>query len=138
MREFCRELNLLYLQKPQLWQNDQDWEGFQWVQADDRENNSYVYRRMDRRGAELLIAINFSPVLREHYCISLPEKACYHCILNSESIQFGGGGTEVAEILPRKREDGSYYGEITLPPLGAVIWERKDSRPGSRQSHHKK
>ena len=50
LRDFCRELNLLYLQKSQLWENDQDWEGFQWVQADDRENNSYVYRRMDRRG----------------------------------------------------------------------------------------
>lgn len=138
LRDFCRELNLLYLQKSQLWENDQDWEGFQWVQADDRENNSYVYRRMDRRGKELLIAINFSPVLREHYQISLPGQAVYRCLLNSEESRFGGVGTQVADILPLKKEDGSYYGEITLPPLGAVIWEKERPLPGRRQRRHKK
>ncbi|MBR6816092.1 MAG: 1,4-alpha-glucan branching protein GlgB [Clostridia bacterium] len=120
---FSREINLLYLEKQPLWENDQDWDGFQWVVADDAPSNCCAYRRIAKNGHELLIAINFSPVLRQGYTLPLQKADKYQCIFNSDAEEFGGGGVLPGDILPVKQADGQYYATVTLPPLGAVIWE---------------
>ncbi len=125
LKDFYQELNLIYLKKPQLWENDQNWEGFQWVEANDRENNCCVYRRMDLQGNELLVAINFSPIKRENYRISLTGPEEYTCIINSDEERFGGTGVNAGTLLPQKQNKETYDVEVTLPPMGAIIWEKK-------------
>ena len=114
---------VLYLEKQPLWENDQDWDGFQWVVADDAPSNCCAYRRIAKNGHELLIAINVSPVLRQSYTLPLQKADKYQCIFNSDAEEFGGGGVLPGDILPVKQADGQYYATVTLPPLGAVIWE---------------
>ncbi len=57
-----RQLNRLYKRNRCLWENDRDWDGFTWLVADDNHNNVLVFLRRDRRGHELICAVNFAPV----------------------------------------------------------------------------
>ena len=43
-----RALNRFYKSHKALWENDRDWDGFQWLVADDNYNNVLVFRRTDR------------------------------------------------------------------------------------------
>ena len=38
-----------------------DWEGFEWLVADDNQNNVVVFLRRDKKGREMMCAVNFSP-----------------------------------------------------------------------------
>ena len=65
MQAFVRELNHFYLEHPQLWENDSDWDGFQWIDCDDRDRSIVTFRRISRSGKELVVICNFCPVVRE-------------------------------------------------------------------------
>lgn len=49
MQSFVRDLNHFYLSHAQFWQNEQDWDGFQWIQPDAGDDNLLAFRRIDRR-----------------------------------------------------------------------------------------
>ena len=65
MQHFVRTLNHFYLDHRCLWENDSDWDGFRWLSCDDRDNSIVAFRRISRKGKELIAVCNFCPVLRE-------------------------------------------------------------------------
>ena len=124
MQEFVRDVNHFYLKQKPMWENDLGWEGFQWIVADDRDNNILAYRRIDRAGKELIFVINFAPVRRDNYCIGVPKKKSYKEIFNSESTVYGGSG--IGNPDPVKAVKGQMHGQeqyisLTIPPLGAIV-----------------
>ena len=56
MQDFFRAVNRYYLTNPALWRIDFDWAGFEWLVADDNEDNTVVFVRRDGAGEELLVA----------------------------------------------------------------------------------
>ncbi len=65
MQHFVRTLNQFYLEHRELWENDSDWGGYEWIEPDDRDNSVIAFRRKDRKGRELVVVCNFCPVLRK-------------------------------------------------------------------------
>lgn len=121
---FWSELNHLYLESSELWSDDGGWDGFKWINANDAELSVYSYRRIGRDKKELIIILNFTPVVRENYMIGVPINTEYSEILNSDDEKYGGSG--VVNRKPLKPDengaDGLPYSiNLTLPPLGAVI-----------------
>ena len=118
-----RALNKLYSSQKPLWEDDKSWDGFQWLVADDKNNNVIVFLRRDRSGQELIAAVNFSPVMYPDYRFGVPAKETYEEIFNTDDLQWGGSGTV---NQPVKTERISSHGweqsvSIKIPPLGAVI-----------------
>lgn len=132
MSEYVKKLNRLYRKYRALYEIDDSWEGFQWMNADDNENSAAAFLRLSKpyRGKkqQLLCVVNFTPVVREHYKIALPEKGMLKCILNSDAAAFGGSGvTPAAEKVLRAAGEG-FLGrassiELTLPPLSVMYFE---------------
>ncbi len=124
MRDFVRDLNHLYLNTPAFWQNDQSWEGFQWISCDDRDNSVIAFRRIDEKGHEIIGICNFCPVRREHYRIGLPKAGAYELVLNSDEKKYGGWGTELPAVVAEESPWGNlqYSGEFTLPPLSVLYY----------------
>jgi 1,4-alpha-glucan branching enzyme len=60
---FVRDLNAFYLDQPALWEQDNGWDGFKWINADDDEHSIFSFRRIDQKGQELVCVINMTPVL---------------------------------------------------------------------------
>ena len=119
------ELNRFYRAQPALWEADHDHAGFQWIAADNSDDNMIAFMRIAPNDGQRLICVgNFSPVLRRKYRIGVPRPGYYREILNTDAALWGGsnagnaGGVE-AESVPY---NGLQYSiSITLPPLG-VLW----------------
>ena len=90
MQTFVRELNILYLKTPPLWEIDYDWEGFQWIAHDDNENSVIAFRRMDSKGNDLLVVCNFSAVAHESYRVGASRPGRYRVVLNTGDLRHGG------------------------------------------------
>lgn len=124
LQRFVSELNHLYLQSPPLWEIDDCWDGFRWIDPDNREQSVLTYYRTDSLGHFLIVALNFTPVVRDDFLLGVPTHGVYEELLNSDELRFGGSGvTNVGEIFSTGRSWNyqPYSIRLRLPPLGMTI-----------------
>ncbi|WP_411342615.1 1,4-alpha-glucan branching protein GlgB [Paenibacillus sp. WLX1005] len=136
MLDYTRELNHLYAASPALWEKDHDWEGYEWLNADDAANSLITYMRKGKKAADtLLIMINFQPVPRVNYRIGVPKAGTYREIWNSDEPRFGGTGGRTESLLrsekvPWDRQENSVL--LTIPPLSVIILKRHTGKAVKR------
>lgn len=124
VQQFVKDLNHTYKNYPALYEKQFSPEGFQWIDYGDHENSVLTYLRKghDEKN-DLIVACNFTPILRENYRIGNPKKGKLKEILNSDDKKYGGAGNRNTSI---KSSTKAWHGykksvEITIPPLGVVI-----------------
>ena len=118
-----REMNRLYRETPALWEQDDGWEGFQWVQVDDRDNSIVAFLRTDRRGRSLLCLTNFTPVYRPHYSLGLPLPGTLTEVLNTDRNAWGGSDQHnpaPVHTVDRPYGDFPVTLELAVPPMASV------------------
>lgn len=123
--EFVRELNHFYCSSSELWEQDDGWEGFQWILPDDSDSNIIAFRRINKKGDELIIACNFSPINRDNYRIGVPKPGIYKTIFHSGSVKYGGTCENAANelIADHIKQNGYEYSlKIDLPGLSTIFW----------------
>ena len=117
-----KELNHVYKAQPALFKQDFVYQGFEWIDCHDVEQSVISYRRKGDN-QELIVVLNFTPVVRENYRIGVPEAGTYHEVFNSDSNLFDGGnvanGEVVSESIPWMNQLNSI--NLTLPPLAGII-----------------
>jgi 1,4-alpha-glucan branching enzyme len=131
---FHSELNNFYLEHPELWEVDDSWDGFKWIDADNGDMSVYSYRRIAKDGRELIIILNFTPVVRSGFKIGVPYGTPYNEIFNSDDMKYGGSGMVNPGLLTPEKTGANllpYSLSLTLPPLGAVIL-KTDKKPQVR------
>ena len=135
MLDFVRTLNHFYLDHPAFWQNDTDWTGFQWLQADDRDNSVVAFRRVDRQGRDIVVVCNFCPVLREGYLMGVPKPYWYEPVLTSSDPKFGGDGImpKVAKGVKGDWGQFHYTAEFTIPPLSVTYYLPRRTRKALKE-----
>lgn len=134
-----RALNRFYKSNPPLWENDTDWDGFSWLVLDDSSNNILVFLRRDRKGRELICAVNFSPVAREEYRFGVPKRAEYREVFNTDDVRWGGSG--IVNENPIPVEAAPSHGRETsirvrIPPLGAVYLQGRGAFKQKKGADH--
>ncbi|MCI5838728.1 MAG: 1,4-alpha-glucan branching protein GlgB [Christensenellaceae bacterium] len=97
LKDFFKEINLIYKNSPALYKNDSDWDGFEWIVSDDRDNNVIAYSRKDGNGNVITVIINFSGIARNGYRIGVDEGK-YKVILNTDLTRFGGEGKNAKRV----------------------------------------
>ena len=131
-QRYVAELNHLYLSQPALWQIDGSWDGFKWIDPDDNERSIISYRRIDKKGKELLVLINFTPVVYEHFLLGTDISGTYEEIFNSDDTRFGGSGViNAGELKTTGRGISSCRDsvEIRVPPLAVTVLRCKRKAP---------
>ena len=125
-KDYIRVLNHYYLAHPALWQVEDNWDGFRWLNADDNTRSVITYYRADEKGKKSLVLCNFAASRWEDYRMGVPEAGTYRVALCSEEEQYGGAGFD-RETLYRSEEQplGQWAHSITLdvPPLSCMILE---------------
>ncbi|WP_457573763.1 1,4-alpha-glucan branching protein GlgB [Desulfolithobacter sp.] len=125
LKRYVRDLNLVYQAEPALFENDFDWEGFSWIDASDSDNSVFSYIRYARNREDFLVVIsNFTPIVRENYCIGVPKGGCYRELVNSDLDVYWGSNVQNGGELTAT--DDSCHGfdhrlRLTLPPLATLI-----------------
>ena len=129
---FFEEINHFYLDNPPLYENDDDWHGFNWINFDDCANSVIDFMRIALNGDYIICICNFQPVTREHYRLGVPDKGTYTEVFNSESSEFGGtgiGNPNGIHSEPIEKDGRENSIELTLPPLGVVFLKLTEKDP---------
>ena len=128
LNEYFRELLHIYRKYPAMYEQDSDWNGFEWINADDADRSIYSFVRKSKNGKNsLLFVCNMTPVARDDYHVGVPKKGTYHLLLNSNEARFGG--TEADKSRPASYKavksecDGKAYSiSYPLPPFGVAVF----------------
>lgn len=130
LQQYVKALNAFYASAKQLWENDMNWEGFQWIDHEDNANNVIVFRRIAKDGSDLVIAANFAPVTHEKYRIGLPYPGTYEEVFTSDREEFGGSGILNGKIRSEKKpwHGKEQSAEIALPGLSILFFKGKPRR----------
>ncbi|HUN24957.1 MAG TPA: 1,4-alpha-glucan branching protein GlgB [Steroidobacteraceae bacterium] len=126
-QRWVRDLNRLYRDTPALYELDFSPAGFEWVDCNDADSSVIAFLRKARSGErEVLVVLNFTPVVRESYRIGVPRGGFWHERLNSDAHEYGGsgqgnqGGVSATAAGAHGR---SHSVSLRLPPLGALFLE---------------
>ena len=126
MKEFMSELLNLYVKSPCLYEIDNDWLGFEWMNADDYERSIYSFVRRTESGKQhLLFVINMTPVEYPKYEVGVPMNTQYKLVLNSDEERFGGNGNKIPKTIKAKKGECDHrkqYISFDMPPLTALIF----------------
>lgn len=129
LQETVKALNFLYRKEPALYHFNFSHEGFEWLDADNTNESVYVFMRKGPKAKDtLIIAINLTPVVREHYRIGVPFKTKWKEIFNTDDIVYYGSGINNRGDISTNKEghnNQEYSINITLPPLAVIIFKSK-------------
>lgn len=125
MHAFVRDLNRLYLAHSELWEADDSWDGFEWIEVDNADESIIAIRRKNRAGEALLTVVNFTPVERPGHILHVPAHTSYSMLLDSSDEKYGGYKKTTGALRAKKQKDGSSTISLDLPALGAVILKEK-------------
>ena len=124
VHRFFKDANAFYKKEKALWEIDFDWAGFEWLVPDDNQNNVIVFLRKDKKGRDLMCAVNFSPNTYENYRLGVPARRQYSPVFNTDAVEYGGAGfgdTEPVKVerIPSHGKEQSV--SIRIPAFGAVF-----------------
>lgn len=124
LQNYVKDLNKFYLDNKPFWQIEDSWDGFQWSNDQDMDNSviSFV-RKGKRKGDEVIVCVNFTPVSREKYLIGVPRAGEYEIMLDSSALKYGGENKKKSKKYKAKKRpvlDMPYSIEADLDGYAAV------------------
>jgi len=128
IQRWIRDLNAVYGWDAALFERDFDASGFDWLDCADSENSVVAFlRRGETDDREIIVIVNWTPVVRQGYRIGVAHDGFYREILNSDGSIYGGGGVGngagvASEPIRSHGRDHSLL--LTLPPLGCLFLKR--------------
>ena len=128
MKEYVRELLEMYRRYPCLYEIDNSWKGFEWMNADDADRSIYSWvRRAEKdEGKNLLFILNMTPIKWEKYMVAVPKYKKYKLVLNSDETRFAGWGNTVPTEIQSDKIPCCYQKNsitIDVPPYTALVYE---------------
>ncbi len=124
-QEYIKALNHIYLEQPSLWQKNYSWDGFQWIDADNKDQSVLIFSRQgDKPQETTVVVINLLPQGYEDFRLGVPGPGIYKEVFNSDETRFGGNGiVNLGDLRAKKtKSHGKDYSvSIRVPPLGGVI-----------------
>ena len=124
VQAFIRALNHIYRAEKALWEIDNSWDGFDWIDADNNEQGILSFVRKAKDGSAILCVLNFRPESHEGFRLGVPLAGAWQEILSSDDTRFGGSGKTNPRRLHTKKvpshgRDVSLV--LTVPPLGGTL-----------------
>ena len=127
VQDFTKDLLHLYKKNKAMYECDNSWEGFEWINADDADRSIYSFVRHSKdKKKNLLFICNMTPMARPDYRVGVPKRKQYKLIINSDEVKYGGTGQERPLIYKAVKSecDGRPYSfGYDLPPYGVAIFE---------------
>ncbi|MCC8162322.1 MAG: 1,4-alpha-glucan branching protein GlgB [Lachnospiraceae bacterium] len=127
MQNYVKALLHLYRKYRCLYELDDHWEGFQWINVDDCFRSIFSFVRYSKsKRKSLLFVMNFTPMEYADYRVGVPKKKNYRLVLDGDAAEFGGNGREKAEFFEAKKgacDNQPYYLEYPLSPYGVAVFE---------------
>jgi 1,4-alpha-glucan branching enzyme len=127
LQKFVKELNAIYRREPSLYEVDDAYGGFEWIDLQDADSSIISFLRFAQDREDCIVFVcNFTPVPRHGYRLGVPKGGLYREILNTDAEMFGGsnvgnGGAVLADAIAFHGRPASL--RVTLPPLAVVAFK---------------
>ena len=124
LQSYVKDLLQLYRKYPALYELDYDWDGFQWINANDGDRSIFSFVRYSRdHKRSLLFVINFTPVERPDYRVGVPKRGTYTLVLDNSHGLYKRGDKAPAFRSVKKECDGQDYSiAYSLPAYGTAVF----------------
>ena len=127
MQNFVKALLHMYRKYKCLYELDDSWDGFHWINADDSYRSIFSFVRYSKsKRKNLLFVVNFTPMERPDYRVGVPKKKKYKLILDGDAEEFGGNGRKRPELYEARKGDcdnQKFYVEYPLSAYGIAVFE---------------
>jgi 1,4-alpha-glucan branching enzyme len=126
LRRLVQHLNYIYKSEPALWQLDDTYEGFDWIDFHDADNSVVSFLRKSRDGDVVAFIVNATPIVRYDYRLGVPESGFYRELINTDAETYSGGnvgnlgGVRTQDVPWMAREHSIL---IHLPPLATLAFK---------------
>lgn len=126
LEKFLQDLNALYKAQPALYSLDESFEGFEWIQLTQENENVFAFLRKSGKMEEtLLVVANFAAVAHEDYMVGVPFHGKYKEIFSTSQTSFGGEGEgnprmKTSKAVPCDEREESI--SIHLGPLELCVF----------------
>lgn len=126
LQKFMGDLNGLYRSHPALYEKDDDYDGFEWVQLMKYEENVLTFLRKTDKPEEMILAVfNFAGISYRNYQVGVPFHGKYKEIFNSDRKEYGGEGMTNPRVKTSRAEECDEREnsiKITVPALGVTVF----------------
>ena len=87
LQNYVHDLLTIYKKYPALYAGDNNPEGFEWINADDRDRSIFSFvRKSPTKRNNILYIVNFTPVDRPDYRVGVPKKKQYKLIMDENGL----------------------------------------------------
>ena len=124
LQNYVKGLLTLYHKYPALYRLDEEYDGFQWINANDGDRSIFSFiRRDETQKKNLLFICNFTPVDRDDYRVGVPKRGTYTLLLDQEHGYYKRGD-KISHYRSIKSEcDGQPYSfTYPLPAYGTAVF----------------
>ena len=126
LHDYMKELLAIYRKYPAMYEFDNSWQGFEWLNCDDKDRSTYSFVRKSSDGKKsLMFIINMTPMEWDDYKVGMISDKKMKLILNSDDEQFGGSGAKVKKTLTPVLENCDYKDyavTLDIPPFSALVY----------------
>ncbi len=130
MSRLVQHLNWLYRSEPALFDQDDSYDGFEWIDFSDAPNTVWSFMRKSKKGDIIIFIVNATPVVRADYRVGVPKAGFYEEVLNTDAANYGGsnvgnyGGKFADQQWWQDREHSIL---IDLPPLAVSAFKYRQN-----------
>lgn len=126
IQEWMKALLHIYKKYPSMYEQDINWNGFEWINANDSYRGIFSFLRKSKNGKKNLIFVcNFTPMAYEDYRVGVANNKKLTLVLSSDEKAYGGTQTKKKKTyLPQQQEcDGREYSvAYPLSPYGVAVF----------------
>ena len=129
MQNWVKKLLHLYRKYPAFYEQDINWNGFEWINANDSYRSIFSFVRKSKDGKQnILCVINFTPVAYPDYRVGVVSREKHTLILDSDELEYTAEPTakkrKKKSFTPEKQScDGKDYSiAYPLPAFGVALF----------------
>lgn len=124
LQNYFRDLLHLYKKYPSMYSLDYDWDGFQWINANDGDRSIFSFIRRNPTGKQnLLFICNFTPVARPDYRVGVPKRGSFSLLLDQTHGLYKPGDDKVIYRSTKSECDGQPFSfAYPLAAYGTAIF----------------
>jgi len=120
LQNYVHDLLTIYKKYPALYAGDNNPEGFEWINADDRDRSIFSFvRKSPTKRNNILYIVNFTPVDRPDYRVGVPKKKQYKLIMDENGLL---EQPKTFKAVKQKCDNREFSFAYPLPAYGVAIF----------------
>lgn len=122
LQSYVRDLLHIYQKYPALYESDDDWDGFQWINANDGDRSIFSFVRYAKnKRKSLLFVCNFTPMDRPDYRVGVPKRGNYTLLLDNGHGAYSPSESPVFRAVKKECDGQPFSINLPLTAYGTAI-----------------